>query len=48
LAELLAFPQGKHDDQVDSMSQALRWMTARSALRQPRERPVGRMSRYIL
>ena len=25
LAELLAFPGGRHDDQVDSVSQALAW-----------------------
>ena len=25
LAELLAFPGGRHDDQVDSISQALEW-----------------------
>ena len=27
LAELLAFPNGKHDDQVDSTSQALNWLS---------------------
>jgi predicted phage terminase large subunit-like protein len=27
--ELLAFPQGVHDDQVDSISQALNWMSSR-------------------
>ncbi len=27
--ELLAFPQGKHDDQVDSVSQFLNWASAR-------------------
>ncbi|MER8843689.1 phage terminase large subunit, partial [Mesorhizobium australicum] len=26
LLEVLAFPHGKHDDQVDSMTQALIWM----------------------
>jgi predicted phage terminase large subunit-like protein len=26
-SELLAFPQGLHDDQVDSISQALKWMS---------------------
>jgi predicted phage terminase large subunit-like protein len=25
LSELLAFPYGRHDDQVDSMSQFLKW-----------------------
>jgi predicted phage terminase large subunit-like protein len=28
LAELTAFPRGRHDDQVDSTSQALAWLTA--------------------
>ena len=36
--ELLAFPTGRHDDQVDSTSQALDWMTARAA----RARPIVR------
>jgi predicted phage terminase large subunit-like protein len=27
--ELLAFPGGRHDDQVDSISQALRWIRDR-------------------
>jgi predicted phage terminase large subunit-like protein len=26
-AEILAFPQGAHDDQVDSMSQAIAWLS---------------------
>ena len=30
LLELLAFPQGKHDDQVDSISQFLKWATTRA------------------
>lgn len=30
LEELLAFPNGRHDDQVDSTSQALTWLTART------------------
>ncbi len=29
IAELLAFPNGRHDDQVDSISQALNWETRR-------------------
>jgi len=29
-AEILQFPHGKHDDQVDSMSQALCWQRERS------------------
>ena len=33
-SELLAFPLGLHDDQVDSISQALNWMS------RPRPRPV--------
>lgn len=31
LSELLAFPTGKNDDQVDSTSQALDWMTGKAA-----------------
>ena len=34
LLELLAFPCGKHDDQVDSVSQFLNW-TARRRLFEP-------------
>ena len=30
-AELLQFPHGQHDDQVDSMSQFLAWVRKRSA-----------------
>jgi hypothetical protein len=41
---LLAFPNGRHDDQVDSTSQALDYLTARThalqAGRTPRERPT--------
>ena len=29
VAELLAFPAGRHDDQVDSISQALTWIRDR-------------------
>jgi len=29
LSELLSFPSGRHDDQVDSLSQALRWLDER-------------------
>ena len=29
LLELLAFPQGRHDDQVDSVSQFLKWAAVR-------------------
>ena len=46
--EILAFPNGRHDDQVDSLSQALRWIRRKVHLRSrwdrsittgPRERP---------
>ena len=33
LDELLAFPNGQHDDQVDSTSQALDYLSARTLLR---------------
>ncbi|KRE16842.1 hypothetical protein ASE63_14020 [Bosea sp. Root381] len=43
LNELLAFPNGRNDDQVDSTSQALSYLTARThpphAAQTPRERP---------
>lgn len=43
MEELLAFPNGRHDDQVDSTSQALDYLTSRvfplQASRTPRERP---------
>ena len=29
LTELLAFPKGRHDDQVDSVSQFLKWASER-------------------
>jgi predicted phage terminase large subunit-like protein len=32
-SELLAFPHGHHDDQVDSISQALNWMSSRPRYR---------------
>jgi predicted phage terminase large subunit-like protein len=35
MSELLAFPVGRHDDQVDSTSQALDWLTGRNAATQP-------------
>jgi len=46
VAELLAFPSGSHDDQVDSTSQALRYLTRRRGqleLTRPpgRQRPSG-------
>jgi len=43
LNELLAFPNGRHDDQVDSTSQALDWLTQRThplhTAQEPPERP---------
>lgn len=46
LCELLAFPNGRHDDQVDSTSQALQHLTSRTAplhaSRTPRERPADK------
>jgi predicted phage terminase large subunit-like protein len=46
LEELLAFPNGRHDDQVDSTSQALDYLSARAlpcrAGQEPRERPMSR------
>ena len=38
LDELLAFPNGRHDDQVNSTSQALNWLTARRAIDRPTPR----------
>ena len=32
LLELLAFPNGRHDDQVDSVSQFLKWASLRKFL----------------
>jgi predicted phage terminase large subunit-like protein len=44
LHELLAFPNGGHDDQVDSTSQALNYLSSRmfsaEKNKEPRERPV--------
>ena len=42
LDELLAFPNGRHDDQVDSVSQFLNWAGKR------RTRPVGFYQPVIL
>jgi hypothetical protein len=39
LAEMLAFPGGKHDDQVDSTSQALEWLSRRIAVQRVLMRP---------
>lgn len=38
VSELLAFPNGRNDDQVDATSQALNWLSAKTAA----ARPVGR------
>lgn len=38
LSELLAFPNGAHDDQVDSTSQALNWLSQKIAVVRPTER----------
>ncbi len=29
-AEIVSFPYGQHDDQIDALSQALHWLTTRS------------------
>jgi predicted phage terminase large subunit-like protein len=39
VSELLAFPSGTHDDQVDSTSQALGWLSQRIAVRRVPVRP---------
>lgn len=39
MSELLAFPNGAHDDQVDSTSQALNWLSPRIARGVPPVRP---------
>jgi predicted phage terminase large subunit-like protein len=39
ISELLAFPNGAHDDQVDSTSQALGWLSKRIAVGTPPIRP---------
>ena len=39
MKELLAFPNATHDDQVDSTSQALNWLSQRIAARARRTRP---------
>ena len=38
--ELLAFPNGRHDDQVDSTAHALDWLTSRLAQPRPLVRPT--------
>jgi hypothetical protein len=39
ISELLAFPNGAHDDQVDSTSQALHWLSGKIARGNPPRRP---------
>lgn len=39
VSELLAFPNGAHDDQVDSTSQALHWLSGAIARGLPQRRP---------
>ncbi|SEG80399.1 phage terminase large subunit [Bosea lathyri] len=47
LAELLGFPAGKNDDQVDSTSQALKYLTARTpVVRERPQRVVRPQSRF--
>ncbi|KAA2236441.1 phage terminase large subunit [Salinarimonas soli] len=45
LSELLAFPTGRHDDQVDSTSQALRYLTARTPVEPQRPQTIKRPQR---
>lgn len=46
LGELLAFPNGTHDDQVDSTSQALHWLSSKIIVDQPpRRRTATRATR---
>jgi predicted phage terminase large subunit-like protein len=40
ISELLAFPNGRHDDQVDSTAHALDWLTSRLAQSVPPVRPT--------
>lgn len=42
LSELLAFPTGRHDDQVDSTSQALKYLTARTPVARVRPQRLVR------
>jgi len=42
LSELLAFPAGRNDDQVDSTSQALKYLTARTPVDRPRPQSIVR------
>ena len=42
VSELLAFPTGRHDDQVDATSQALKYLTSRTPLERTRPQRVNR------
>lgn len=42
LGELLAFPVGRHDDQVDATSQALKYLTARTPMLRQRPQSIIR------
>ena len=42
LEELLAFPHGRYDDQVDSTSQALHHMSAYANILRSRREPIQR------
>ncbi|WP_051988198.1 phage terminase large subunit [Bosea sp. UNC402CLCol] len=49
LAELLAFPLSRHDDQVDATSQALKYLTAKTpVIRERQQRIVRPKSRPLL
>jgi hypothetical protein len=39
LSEIVAFPGGRHDDQVDSMTLFLNWIARWEFRQRPRERP---------
>ena len=45
LTELLAFPTGRNDDQVDATSQALKYLTARTPVERPRPKGIQRPQR---
>lgn len=45
LSELLAFPLGRHDDQVDTTSQALKYLTARTPVLRERPQRINRPQR---
>jgi predicted phage terminase large subunit-like protein len=46
-AEILAFPGGRYDDQVDSASQFLAWAARNQMVRRPRVIPIRRLFRAI-